>query len=150
MTVSLAFYKGTSEHKGFARLSDWLTRVITRGDYSHCELAIPLPTGEYACYSSSVRDGGVRKKIMPLPENNWDLVPVRLTPDRVEKFFQLHEGKDYDWLGAIGFVIFNRGRGEKFFCSEFCAACLKMEDAWRYSPNMLSAIASSTNRLAPA
>ena len=39
-TVWLACYKGRTEHRGIARLADWLTRKITRGHYSHCELAV--------------------------------------------------------------------------------------------------------------
>ncbi len=39
-TVWLACYKGRTEHRGIAQLADWLTRKITRGSYSHCELAV--------------------------------------------------------------------------------------------------------------
>ncbi|MHA0510220.1 hypothetical protein [Enterobacter kobei] len=149
MTAYLAFYKGTSEHKGLARLSDWLTRVVTRGPYSHCELAFQLPSGEYVCYSSSVRDDGVRCKVMPLPADKWDLVPVSIEPARIDEYFQMRKGVPYDWLGAIGFVTLSHGRTDKYFCSEFCAECLGLLDAWRYSPNLLYAIATSANALHP-
>ncbi|HHX6016718.1 hypothetical protein KEP70_19695 [Escherichia coli] len=141
--VYLAFYKGRAEHHGFARLSDWLTRTITRGEYSHCELAVDLGSDEYRCYSSSVRDDGVRCKVMPLPVKNWDLVPVEIPEALVDEFFNCRKGMPYDWFGAIGFVVLSRGRTEKYFCSEFCAECLGLTDPWRYSPNMLSAIALS-------
>lgn len=145
MMVYLAFYKGTTEHKGIARLSDWLTRLITRGPYSHCELAVTLPSGEYTCYSSSVRDDGVRCKVMPLPGDTWDLVPLSIEPALIEEYFQQRKGTPYDWFGAIGFVTLSHGREGKYFCSEFCAECLGLLDAWRYSPNMLYAIATSSN-----
>ncbi|WKS99810.1 hypothetical protein NYR30_00480 [Gallibacterium salpingitidis] len=42
--VYLAFYKGRkSINRPFdllAKFSDWLTRKVTKGDYSHCEIAI--------------------------------------------------------------------------------------------------------------
>ncbi len=45
-TVWLACYKGRTEHRGIARLADWLTRKITRGHYSHCELGKVRISGE--------------------------------------------------------------------------------------------------------
>ena len=67
-TLYLALYKGNREGWGIAsikaRFGDWITRKITRGIYSHCEIAYPLPSGGYACYSSSIRDGGVRMKVL--------------------------------------------------------------------------------------
>lgn len=141
--VYLAFYKGRADHHGLARLADWVTRVVTRGIYSHCELAIPLPGDEFRCYSSSVRDKGVRCKVMPLPAEKWDLLPLSVPPSSVEAFFQQHRSMRYDWPGALGFVLFNRGRPDKFFCSEFCAEFLRLRDSWRWSPNLLHALISS-------
>ncbi|EJX0630318.1 hypothetical protein ODD08_000261 [Salmonella enterica] len=145
--VYLAFYKGRSEHHGLARFSDWLTRLVTRGDYSHCELAVEQDNGEFLCYSSSVRDKGVRRKQMPLPRDKWDLIPVGVLPASVEQFFRQNDTMKYDWLGAVGFVIFNRGRENKYFCSEFCADFLGLADSWRYSPNLLHALASSVQTM---
>ena len=52
-----------------ARFTDGLTRILTRGKYSHCEIAVRLPETageqEYECYSASLRDGGVRHETMP-------------------------------------------------------------------------------------
>ena len=46
-TLYLALYKGNREGWGIssikARFGDWITRKITRGIYSHCEIAYPLP-----------------------------------------------------------------------------------------------------------
>ena len=59
--VYAAFYRGRAERFfSLARLSDWLTRQVTRGPYSHCELVERQPDGLFICYSSSVRDKGVR------------------------------------------------------------------------------------------
>lgn len=44
--VYLAVYKGTKDGKGaniqLVRLTDWAIRKITRGAYSHCEIAVNL------------------------------------------------------------------------------------------------------------
>ena len=63
--IYLALYRGRRNGTGwrvwFARAADWLTRVLTRGKYSHCEIAVREHTqaSVYTCYSASIRDGGV-------------------------------------------------------------------------------------------
>lgn len=87
-TVWLACYKGRTEHRVIARLADWLTRKITRGSYSHCELAVAHGEKGYLCYSASLRDRGVRGKIMPLPPDKWDMLPLQVSLQDVEAFFR--------------------------------------------------------------
>lgn len=84
--IYLALYRGRRDGTGWrvwcARATDWLTRQITRGQYSHCEIAIRLPENDaagsplYECRSASIRDGGVRVKTMPLPPDKWDVIPL--------------------------------------------------------------------------
>lgn len=142
--VYLAFYKGRkSINRPFdllAKFSDWLTRKVTKGDYSHCEIAIKLDNGLYRCYSSSVRDGGVRVKEMELPSGKWDLVELDISKESVMKYYLTTAGKRYDWFGAIGVVLKFRQARNKYFCSEWCAECLGYREAWRFSPNDLIAI----------
>lgn len=147
-TLYLALYKGNRDGWGIAsikaRLGDWITCKITRGVYSHCEIAEPLPGGGYACYSSSIRDGGVRVKEMDLPSEKWDLIPLHgVTADDLAAVWKQARGKHYDWAGAIGTVLKIRQRPDKWFCSEFCAAVMGILDGWRFSPNDLAAIASA-------
>lgn len=144
-TLYLALYKGSRQ--GYApaavkaRIGDWITRKITRGIYSHCEIADPCEGG-YLCYSSSIRDGGVRVKKMELPSEKWDLIPLHgTTRADLERVWQAAQGKRYDWAGAIGTVLKIRQRPDKWFCSEFCAAVMGIPDGWRFSPNDLAAIA---------
>lgn len=60
--VYLALYKGRKQIKSpkdlIYRFIDWGIRKATRGEYSHCEIAIQMPDGQFDCYSSSFRDGG--------------------------------------------------------------------------------------------
>ena len=78
--IYLALYKGRRDGAWYkpsiaaARLSDWTIRTFTQSIYSHCELAIAREDGQYDCYSSSIRDGGVRMKTMKLPADKWDLI----------------------------------------------------------------------------
>ena len=89
--IYLALYKGRRDGAGWrvwcARATEWLTRQITRGQYSHAEIAVREHTqaSVYTCYSAFIRDGGVRTKVMPLPEAKWDLIPLPSTPEAHEQ-----------------------------------------------------------------
>lgn len=143
-TLYLALYKGNREGWGIvsikARFGDWITRKITCSIYSHCEIAVPLSGGGYACYSSSIRDGGVRVKKMDLPSEKWDLIELPgVTAADLDRVWQAAQGKRYDWLGAIGTVLKIRQRPDKWFCSEFCAAVIGFGEPSKYSPADLAA-----------
>ncbi|STZ75318.1 hypothetical protein [Bergeriella denitrificans] len=147
--VYLACYKGGRDWKGWkqawpylkARAADRLIRLFTRGPYSHCEIAVAERGGRYRCYSSSVRDGGVRLKTMPLPSEKWDLIP--LPPETAAAAAALYEqtkAAGYDWRGALGTVLGLRQSRTRWFCSEWCARALRLSEAWTYSPNCLAAL----------
>lgn len=147
--VYLALYKGNREGKGLAvlkaRIGDYLTRKLTRGKYSHCEIAVQHSETSisYCCYSSSIRDKGVRCKIIDLESNKWDLIPVNITEMEVRNFFRKVKGKKYDFIGALGVVFKTKDRSDRYFCSEFAAELLGLKEAWRFSPNDLAAIFKS-------
>ena len=147
--IYLALYHG---HRGgtvwrvwAARFTDGLTRILTRGRYSHCELAVRLPEAadgqEYECYSASLRDKGVRRKTMPLPSAKWDLIAL---PDsvgeRLHGLWQETQGQGYDLPGAFGVVFGLPENRRRWFCSEWVGAALGLSESWRFSPNDLAAI----------
>lgn len=148
--IYLALYKGRRDGTGWrvwlARFSDWLTRFLTRGQYSHCEIAVRLPETaggqEYECYSASLRDGGVRMKTMPLPPAKWDLIAL---PDsvggRLETLWAQTQGQGYDLPGAFGVVFGLPENRCRWFCSEWVGAALGLSESWRFSPNDLAVIA---------
>lgn len=149
--IYLACYKGRRDGSGAqvwaARFTDWLTRVLTRGQYSHCEIAVALDGGQFECYSSSIRDGGVRCKTMPLPAAKWDLIEL---PDssgslktNLAAVFAQTQGQRYDLAGALGVVFKTRQRHDRWFCSEWCGQVLGLSEPWRFSPNDLAVIARS-------
>jgi len=142
--VFVAFYRGRAKKRlSLARLGDWITRRVTRGKYSHCEIAVALDKGLYRCYSASFRDGGVRIKTMMLPSNKWDLIALDVAYAEIMAFHDRHIGKRYDWCGVLGFVFGNRDSANKWFCSEYCAACIGFAQAWRISPSLLHALLGS-------
>lgn len=126
--MKLAMYKG----KG--KLFDGLIRLVTFSKYSHCELVI-----DGICYSSSPRDRGVRMKYIYLNEN-WDVFDIPSTYDQVYALnvFAKHAGKPYDWFGAITSVLpFHIDGNDRFFCSELCAAMLKIPKPRSHTPQSL-------------
>ena len=149
--IYLALYHGHRGGTGLkvwaARFTDWLTRVLTRGRYSHCELAVRLPETangqKYECYSASLRDGGVRMKTMPLPADKWDLIEL---PDsvgeRLHGLWQETQGQGYDLPGAFGVVFGLPENHRRWFCSEWVGKALGLSESWRFSPNDLAVIAN--------
>ena len=141
----IAFYRGRKSGKGIMpiifRALDSLTRTVTKGPYSHCELVEELPDGTYKCFSSSYRDGGVRSKILSLDSDSWDLVDAPyLTAEAVEEVKRRTVGLKYDLVGAVGVVILSPDRPHKWFCSELAAEVIGLKEPWRFSPNTLYSV----------
>ena len=129
MSVQLALYKGEG---------DFLNRLIcwwTGSQYSHCELVV-----RGTCYSSSVRDGGVRAKVMAMPADKWDLFGLPWADDdAVTDWFVAHERDRYGWLDLLtGQLLGMRRDGRGVFCSEACAAALNFPNPTRFSPQTLA------------
>lgn len=152
--LSIIFYKKKLPIKSFGdifdKFSDWIIRFITRGPYSHCEIAYPMNdgSGNWKCFSSSGRDGGVRIKEMHIDDDSWDIVPIGnfigvedcFSETELLNFHSQYIGKKYDWKGAIGIGLGIKENENKLFCSEYCAMFLGYPDSWRYSPNQLFAL----------
>ena len=149
--IYLALYHGHRGGTGWrvwaARFTDGLTRILTRGRYSHCEIAIRLAgqdsEPQYECYSASLRDKGVRRKTMPLPSAKWDLIAL---PDsvggRLHSLWKETRGQGYDLPGAFGVVFGLPENRKRWFCSEWVGKALGLSESWRFSPNDLAVIAN--------
>ena len=143
--VYLVLYKGRKSGrtpKALAmRFADWVIRKATRGIYSHCEIALDVGDGVFECYSASLRDGGVRCKVMRLPWDKWDLVELPATDvstAKLQMIWLMTQGKSYDVLGSLGVVLRFGNRPDKRFCSEWCGHVLGFSEPWRLSPNDLA------------
>ena len=155
LKIYLALYKGRRDGSGArvcaARFSDWLTRKLTRGIYSHCEISVDAGGGQFECYSSSIRDGGVRCKTMPLPAAKWDLIELPsvspqglpMVAGSLKTLFAQTQGQRYDLPGVLGVVFKTRQRSGRWFCSEWCGQVLGLSEPWRFSPNDLAAVAAA-------
>ncbi|WP_233419244.1 enoyl-CoA hydratase [Aggregatibacter actinomycetemcomitans] len=140
-------------------LADAVTRFLTKGKYSHCELVIEeikFTSGDqyehetiYHCFSSSVQDGGVRRKEIDVMNGKWDLIQLHnVDPNHIINYFGWTKGMKYDWWGAISVVLGIKHKRIKYFSSEWCYNALvytyntlhSSQDGWRFSPNDLAVI----------
>lgn len=128
MSVQLALYKARGT------LFNALIRWWTRSPYSHCELVI-----NGTCYSSSIRDGGVRGKVMALPSDKWDVIELPWADDTaVTDWFIAHERDRYGWLDLLTGQLLGMQRDHRgVFCSEACAKALGLRGSTRMSPQGL-------------
>jgi hypothetical protein len=125
--TTLAFYKGTDE------LEDRLVQWWTKGPYSHCEIIISENS-----YSSSARDGGVRRKQIVYDPTHWDFVQIHLDQLACLKWFIDHNGQKYDYVGLAGFVVpWRTNQVNRWFCSEALATILEIPQPFQLSPSAL-------------
>lgn len=126
--VQLAAYKGEGG------LFNAGIRKWTGSEYSHCEVVI------YGrCYSSSIRDKGVRSKLITLDPYHWDVIDLPWADPLVAlAWFALHEGDPYGFRDFVLSQMLNiRQDGRGAFCSEACAAMIGLPNPTSYSPKTL-------------
>lgn len=131
--MKIAFYLGRKADNPKSKLFDWLVCAWTKSRYSHCELVI-----DGVCYSSSKRDGGVRGKVIDLNSGHWHVFDLNRDSEKALDWFYAHFGRSYDVAGLLGFVLPWRTHDpDRWFCSEACAAALKIPKHWTLSPGDL-------------
>lgn len=140
--IKLAFYRGNKFKNKSASWLDMLVCIATASPYSHVELIYDYShtTKTAQVWSSSPIDGGVRKTTIVLNPEHWDVFEFRdfYVSNHIHQWFSMHEGKKYDWVGAIGvkFKLF-RQDNHKWFCSEIIASYLGLKRPHRHSPIQL-------------
>jgi len=149
MKAKLAFYKVT------AKGADWTDKIINwwtgKTGFSHVEIVVE-ENGKLYMYSSSGRDGGVRRKPHKYDENTWEYVNIVIEKDLFYKFFSLTKENKYDFAGILGFVLPFQDRENKWFCSEWCSNVLKIcgyqimftKEPSKISPNKLYKLVTSS------
>ena len=137
--IKLAFYIGNRKKNHKATLLDAVICLLTKSDYSHVELIYHLDYSNMhaKAWSASPIDGGVRSTTIRLNPDHWDVFVLRgeFVTDRLHEWFEQHNGKKYDWLGAVGvrFPVFRQDRN-KWFCTEIISTYLGVKRPRRMSP----------------
>ena len=130
--IQLALYDNKDVWDLGARFIKWKTK----SPYSHCELVI----GDY-CYSSSIPEGGVRKKVrtevIDKHPERWTLIDLPWANEKncLENFSKI-EGLPYGWSDLIKRQFFNlTGDDRGMFCSECVGFILSFPRPNKYSPD---------------
>lgn len=137
MTAALAFYKGPPKRNDWLHtISHYAIRLWTWSKYSHAEIVI-----DGVCYSSSSRDGGIRKKEIDLYSGRWDIVYLNIPKQKarqVLEWFNQHDGDKYDYLGIVRFVLpFIPHSKNKRFCFEAIGESLGFAGSHKLTANDL-------------
>lgn len=130
-------------NKSNKTLMDKLIRFFTKSEYVHCELVTVKRSDKFYGYSAYPGEG-VRAKWISYDPNEWEFIKIP-TVD-VKSFMGKTEGKKYDYLGALGFVFGNNDNPNRWFCSEWCATVLGLENPSKLSPgDLYQKIKNGTN-----
>lgn len=113
---------------------DKLIKFFTKSEYVHCELVTVKRVDKFYGYSAYPGEG-VRAKWISYDPNEWEFIKIP-TVD-VKTFMEKTEGKKYDYLGVLGFVFGNNENPNRWFCSEWCATVLGIENPSKLSPGDL-------------
>lgn len=134
--IAIAFYKGPPSGDFLHTLSHIATKAWTASKWSHAELVV-----DGICYSSSLRDKGIRSKVINLDSGRWDVVKFKLDEATVEsavQWFYQNEHAEYDWRNIVRFVIPFVGQDwDKFVCYEAIGESLGFAGAFRLTANDL-------------
>ncbi len=147
-TVHLASYTGT--HEGWAGWVNRGIRWLDKAPYSHTEICLNNPlTQVTTCLSSSGVDHGVRAKDMQLNPDKWAVLPLPwITAGQVMAHFMATRGQGYDYwgVGRFGLPFLMREHPSRWFCSEWCATAMGIQEGWRLSPAGLHLTALALTR----
>jgi hypothetical protein len=123
-------------HKGGNLVGDKIIKWWDDGLYSHAEIV--FSDGLWA--SASFMDGQkVRGKYINPSADGWDYITLPSSYEKpAREFFAKTDGVKYDLFGQVRFIVAPyRGRGDKYWCSEWVAEALGLREPWRYGPNGL-------------
>jgi hypothetical protein len=128
--IALAAYTPHKWHD----IGGHLTARWTRRPESHVEIVIePVvydPFGAW-CYSSSLRGGGVRSKVIDLTPRWWRVIPIEWRDEEAAlRVFEQHKGKPYGWMDLITQHVLRLPVDDPgLLCSELCALMLGLPES---------------------
>ena len=118
-------------------LVERLIAFFTGSSKVHCELVTSLYKDQFFGYTSMPFEG-VTKHWVRYEPDAWEFLKI---PDtecvNVLDFYEKTKNRRYDYLGCLGFVFGNPDDPSRYFCSEWCAECLGLENPSKYTPNDL-------------
>ena len=146
--MKIIFY-GNRKGNIFDKLIRWWTSPLPemfngkwKDSYSHVELLF----SDGMMFSASQYENSTRFRKHNLESSSWEYVDTDLSADdeaKIRKYCNSVNGKKYDYLGILGFILFTPDSPNKWFCSEVCTKglqqvglCAELKSS-RTSPNCL-------------
>jgi len=124
--VEIAFYIG--KRKLYDRVCRWFMPS------SHVEIVV-----DNICYSSSNRDGGVRRKKFDFKPGRWEVFQIECkNEDDIVEFFSYTNKLRYDYKSAVVNQLFKWEidfENDKWYCSEWVITALKYSGEMPLDPN---------------
>lgn len=112
-------------------------KFFTKSEFVHCELVSCLSNDRFYGYSAFPGEG-VRAKYVNYDKDKWEFINLKnLKTQDVKNFYEKTKGLKYDYLGVLGFVFGNPDNPKKYFCSEWCATVLGLNNPSKISPGWL-------------
>lgn len=142
--IYIAYYLGTKKENTSATLMDRLICAMTKSRYSHVELVYEYNhhTKFGTCWSSSMRDGGVRRSTINFGSGHWEMYRLSEQPNkgRILTWMTQQDDRKYDYFGALGvkFPWFKQSK-QRWYCTELIAAALHLPSSAGISPQSMYA-----------
>lgn len=122
-----------------------LIRYWTNCKASHCELVI-----DGYGFSSSIKDGGVRRKRINFYDGNWELLALPwVLHHEIIEYYGKTKGTSYGWRDLFCRQLLHipckEDQGQ--FCSEWCASALGLDSGREFSPELLRLVCVDINKI---
>lgn len=125
--TKIGFYKGKGS------IFNFLIRLFTFSKISHCAIITRL-SSKYICGFSSFPETGVSYFETEYNEDEWIFFDIDISRLDIISFYSKTQDCDYDFCGCINCVIKYHQHKNRYFCSEWCAELLKLDNPEKYSP----------------
>jgi hypothetical protein len=137
----IAFYKSYSG-TNWNKFKQLVTKVWTFGKYCHCEIVHLQEDGALIWYgATSYNLGGVAARPLQFHVHKWDIFEIteHINFKITLAILRSKLGLKYDWLGIFlsQAIPFHAHNDEEYFCSEYLAQAVRMDNPYNYSPNSL-------------
>ena len=136
--MKLGFFKG---HKSFL---DYVVNFFTLSKICHCAVITRI-TEKYICGYSSFPSKGVDYFEEEYNKDEWEFFDIPVTRIELFTFYAKTQDCKYDFCGCINCIIKFHQHKNRYFCSEWCAELMKLENPEKYTPYKLYALVKTLN-----
>ena len=121
--------------------SSFFEKVVsyfTHSSIVHCEIVTDKKPSMFLGYSS-IPFNGVCGRWTAYKQDEWEFIQIDNSKlKKLKDFFAKTNGKKYDYAGCLGIFLKNDiNDADKYFCSEWVASVLGIENPQKITPSKL-------------